>query len=86
MRIFGDITASKLYISITAVRATGLLVLADKKLLVSNFTFSHSTPKCIMIYRDMPLMIPFIATGYLLAIYVLLILAQRSGAWRRPEG
>lgn len=36
-------------------------------------------------YRDMPLMIPLLATGYLLAVYVLLILAQRAGAWRRPE-
>ncbi|MCL1465965.1 hypothetical protein LAY41_16370 [Argonema galeatum A003/A1] len=86
MRIFGGGSFSKLSVPMTAVRATGLLVPADKKLLVSNFTFLRFTPKCIMVYRDMPLMIPLIATGYLLAIYVLLILAQRSGAWRRPEG
>ncbi|WP_218616970.1 hypothetical protein [[Phormidium ambiguum] IAM M-71] len=44
------------------------------------------TSKLIMVYRDMPLMIPFLATGYLLAIYLLLIVAQRSRAWRRPQG
>ena len=46
--------------------------------------FSSSRRNSIMIYRDMPLMIPLLASGYLLAIYALLILAQRSRAWRRP--
>lgn len=37
-------------------------------------------PYCppIMIYMDMPVIIPVLATGYLLAIYLLLILAQRT--------
>ena len=33
---------------------------------------------------DIPIMIPFLATGYLLAIYVVLILVQRSNQLRRP--
>ena len=31
-----------------------------------------------MIYMDMPVIIPVLATGYLLTIYLLLILAQRT--------
>lgn len=31
-----------------------------------------------MIYNDMPVIIPLLATGYLLAIYLLLMLAQRA--------
>jgi len=31
-----------------------------------------------MIYRDIPLIIPILAAGYVMTIYVLLILAQRS--------
>jgi hypothetical protein len=31
-----------------------------------------------MFYRDIPLIIPILATGYLLAIYLLLVLAQRN--------
>ncbi|WP_277877655.1 MULTISPECIES: hypothetical protein [Cyanophyceae] len=31
-----------------------------------------------MTYNDMPLIIPFLATGYLLTVYLLLILAQRT--------
>jgi hypothetical protein len=31
-----------------------------------------------MIYNDMPVIIPLLATGYLLTIYLLLILAQRT--------
>lgn len=31
-----------------------------------------------MIYMDMPVIIPLLATGYLLAIYLLLTLAQRT--------
>lgn len=46
--------------------------------------FPRFTRNSIMVYHDMPLMIPFLATGYLLAIYALLILAQRSREWRRP--
>lgn len=32
----------------------------------------------VMFYRDIPLIIPILATGYLLAIYLLLVLAQRN--------
>ncbi|MFM9265721.1 hypothetical protein [Tychonema sp. BBK16] len=44
-----------------------------------------------MIYRDIPLIIPILATGYVMTIYLLLILAQRSAkitrlnGWRFPE-
>lgn len=31
-----------------------------------------------MIYNDMPVIIPLLATGYLLAIYLLLMVAQRT--------
>jgi hypothetical protein len=31
-----------------------------------------------MVYNDMPVIIPLLATGYLLTIYLLLILAQRT--------
>ncbi|HEY9649662.1 MAG TPA: hypothetical protein V6C95_03295, partial [Coleofasciculaceae cyanobacterium] len=31
-----------------------------------------------MIYNDMPVIIPLLATGYLLTIYLLLTLAQRT--------
>lgn len=70
----------------TAIRAFSLFAAADSTLLLLNSLFLHFTPHSTMVYRDMPLMIPLLATGYLLAIYGLLILAQRSGVWRRPEG
>ncbi len=44
-----------------------------------------------MIYHDIPVIIPILATGYVLTIYLLLILAERSakmtrlGEWRIPE-
>ncbi|MEK0179611.1 MAG: hypothetical protein P2A85_12890 [Microcoleus anatoxicus] len=44
-----------------------------------------------MIYRDIPLIIPILATGYVMTIYLLLMLAERSakitrlGGWRLPE-
>ncbi len=38
-----------------------------------------------MTYANMPLIIPILATGYLLAIYLLLMLARRFGIWQRPE-
>lgn len=44
-----------------------------------------------MIYRDIPIIIPILATGYVLTIYLLLILAERSakmqrlGSWRLRE-
>ncbi|EGK83783.1 hypothetical protein MicvaDRAFT_2203 [Microcoleus vaginatus FGP-2] len=31
-----------------------------------------------MIYRDIPLIIPILAAGYVMTIYVVLMLAQRS--------
>jgi hypothetical protein len=31
-----------------------------------------------MIYRDMPVFIPLLATGYVLMVYLLLMLAQRA--------
>lgn len=31
-----------------------------------------------MTYGNMPLIIPFLATGYLLTVYLLLVLAQRN--------
>lgn len=31
-----------------------------------------------MIYHDIPLIIPILATGYVLTIYLLLILAERT--------
>lgn len=44
-----------------------------------------------MIYRDIPLIIPILAAGYVMTIYLLLILAERSakitrlGGWPLPE-
>jgi hypothetical protein len=39
-----------------------------------------------MTYHDMPLIIPVLAAGYLLTIYLLLKLAERAQAWRHPQG
>ncbi len=39
-----------------------------------------------MTYRDIPLLIPALATVYLLTVYVVLALVQRSRTWRRPQG
>jgi hypothetical protein len=44
--------------------------------LYSNFPFL--TCGSTMTYTDMPLIIPLLATGYLLTIYLLLSLAQRT--------
>ena len=38
-----------------------------------------------MTYIDIPLIIPVLATGYLLMVYLLLILAQRSAKGGRQE-
>jgi hypothetical protein len=44
-----------------------------------------------MIYHDIPLIIPILAAGYVLTIYLLLMLAQRStkltrlSQWRIPS-
>jgi len=43
-----------------------------------------------MIYHDIPVIIPIVATGYVLTIYLLLILAERTtkispmGSWPLP--
>ncbi len=36
--------------------------------------------------HNLPLIIPILATGYLLMIYLLLMLAERAQAWRHPQG
>lgn len=38
-----------------------------------------------MIYHDIPVIIPILATGYVLTIYLLLILAERSAKMSRVE-
>ncbi|AFY65414.1 hypothetical protein GEI7407_0916 [Geitlerinema sp. PCC 7407] len=43
-------------------------------------------PDLAMTYRDIPLLIPALATVYLLTVYVLLALVQRARTWRRPQG
>lgn len=57
----------------------------------ASYALSHTpvpsfTSGRTMTHTEIPLIIPVLATGYLLAIYLLLTLARRSGSWRRPEG
>ena len=47
-------------------------------LLAQGLLLLHPTAAHTMIYSDMPLIIPILATGYLLTIYLLLVLAQRN--------
>lgn len=45
---------------------------------------NHSPLLNIMNALDTSILIPFLATGYLLAVYVILMLVQRSNQLRRP--
>ncbi|MBC6452067.1 MAG: hypothetical protein GDA43_01715 [Hormoscilla sp. SP5CHS1] len=36
-----------------------------------------------MIYKDLPLIIPVLATAYICVVYLILILAQRGVKWSR---
>lgn len=45
---------------------------------VLNFIFLYLIAGYTMTYGNMPLIIPFLATGYLLTVYLLLVLAERN--------
>jgi hypothetical protein len=42
------------------------------------FLLSPFAPHRLMIYRDIPMIIVLLATGYLMTVYLLLMLAERS--------
>lgn len=62
------------------VKCTG-----EKYLIGIYISLTLPLSKLTMTYIDIPLIIPVLATGYLLMVYLLLILAQRSAKGGRQE-